>query len=182
MPNFLFYRLAKQMISIEAEARSSTLQDIDRGRRTEIDFLNGEIARLAGDVGMEAPVNAWVTQAGAVMGQSHGVRYCRKLEEAGRAANRSVFRNRRRPHASFNKCRPGLRGTVHAPAVPTAQERQCFAATGLEVMRKVVAAGPHHEAALDGHSHVAAAHAFTREPQDVRRWRTRLLARRLTRP
>jgi 2-dehydropantoate 2-reductase len=46
-------QIANQM----SEARSSTAQDIQRGRRTEIDALNGYIARRADELGINAPVN-----------------------------------------------------------------------------------------------------------------------------
>ena len=39
---------------------TSMLQDFRRGRPSEIDFLNGAIARLAGKHGLPAPVNAFV--------------------------------------------------------------------------------------------------------------------------
>jgi 2-dehydropantoate 2-reductase len=40
-----------------ADALSSTAQDLDRGRQTEIDALNGYIARLGAKLGIPAPVN-----------------------------------------------------------------------------------------------------------------------------
>lgn len=40
-----------------AENTSSMLQDIQRGRRTEIDAISAEVARRARDHGLEAPVN-----------------------------------------------------------------------------------------------------------------------------
>lgn len=40
-----------------AENTSSMLQDIQRGRRSEIDAISGEVARRARDNGLEAPVN-----------------------------------------------------------------------------------------------------------------------------
>lgn len=62
MPDWIFFRVAKSMMAIDPAARSSTLQDIDRGRKTEIDYLNGEIVRLASENGMPAPLNAFVTE------------------------------------------------------------------------------------------------------------------------
>jgi len=41
--------------------RSSMLQDVDRGRRTEIDALNGAVVRLAEKLGVETPVNRALT-------------------------------------------------------------------------------------------------------------------------
>ena len=40
-----------------ADAVSSTAQDIHRGRRTEIDSLNGYIARRGRELGIATPVN-----------------------------------------------------------------------------------------------------------------------------
>src|SRR5262249_46209642 len=47
------FRLAEAM----AEATSSTAQDIARGRRTEIDSLNGYVVRRAAELGVKVPVN-----------------------------------------------------------------------------------------------------------------------------
>jgi len=38
--------------------RSSSLQSLERGRRTEIDFLNGHVVQRAGEVGVRVPMNA----------------------------------------------------------------------------------------------------------------------------
>jgi 2-dehydropantoate 2-reductase len=46
-------RLGEQM----SETRSSTAQDMARGKRTEIDSLNGYIARLGTELGVATPVN-----------------------------------------------------------------------------------------------------------------------------
>jgi 2-dehydropantoate 2-reductase len=40
---------------------SSMLQDIERGRRTEIDYLNGAVSALGKDLGVETPVNDTIT-------------------------------------------------------------------------------------------------------------------------
>jgi 2-dehydropantoate 2-reductase len=47
------YRLADTM----PNATSSTAQDLARGRRTEIDHLNGYVARQGEQLGIPAPVN-----------------------------------------------------------------------------------------------------------------------------
>lgn len=44
------------------EGQASTLHDIRRGRRTEIDTINGLIARQATKIGMAAPLNAALTE------------------------------------------------------------------------------------------------------------------------
>ena len=47
------FKVAEQM----SATRSSTAQDMARGKRTEIDSLNGYIARRAAELGVAAPVN-----------------------------------------------------------------------------------------------------------------------------
>jgi len=42
--------------------KCSMLQDIERGRRTEIDFMNGFIVRESRRHGLKAPVNAAITE------------------------------------------------------------------------------------------------------------------------
>ncbi len=42
-------------------ARPSVLQDLEAGRRTEVDVINGSVAREALKVGLEAPVNSTLT-------------------------------------------------------------------------------------------------------------------------
>jgi 2-dehydropantoate 2-reductase len=44
-----------------SEATSSTAQDIERGKPTEIDSLNGYIARRGADLGIDTPVNETLT-------------------------------------------------------------------------------------------------------------------------
>ncbi|VUT27691.1 MAG: 2-dehydropantoate 2-reductase [Candidatus Syntrophoarchaeum sp. GoM_oil] len=44
-----------------AENRSSMLQDVSRGKRTEIDAINGMIVKIGGEVGIETPVNHILT-------------------------------------------------------------------------------------------------------------------------
>ncbi len=61
LPDAWVSRLAKRLANVDEEARSSTLQDLDRGRATEIGELNGAIVALAERVGATAPANAEVT-------------------------------------------------------------------------------------------------------------------------
>jgi len=51
--------------------RSSMLQDVDRGRRTEIDALNGAVVGLGEKLGVETPVNRAFTAL--VKGLERGV-------------------------------------------------------------------------------------------------------------
>ena len=58
LPDALFTRLAGRMLAIDPLARSSTHEDLGAGRRTEIDYINGEIVNLAERLGLRAPANA----------------------------------------------------------------------------------------------------------------------------
>ncbi|MFQ5986360.1 MAG: ketopantoate reductase family protein [Thermoplasmata archaeon] len=57
----VFERVAS-VVRGTAENRSSMRQDLERRRRTEIDAINGAIARLGRDVGQPAPTNALLTR------------------------------------------------------------------------------------------------------------------------
>jgi 2-dehydropantoate 2-reductase len=58
LPDFLFRRLAAKMLAIDPLARTSMWEDLEAGRPTEIDYLNGEVVRLAESLHRSAPVNA----------------------------------------------------------------------------------------------------------------------------
>jgi len=57
MPDAVFRVLASRMLAIDPLARSSMWEDFEAGRATEIDWLNGEVVRLAQSLGRNAPVN-----------------------------------------------------------------------------------------------------------------------------
>lgn len=57
LPDVLFRRLAGTMLAIDPLARTSMWEDLEAGRPTEIDYLNGEVVRLADSLGLRAPVN-----------------------------------------------------------------------------------------------------------------------------
>ena len=59
-PDFIFRNLLLRVQKIDAKARSSMADDLAAGRETEIDYLNGEVVKLAGSLGREAPVNSVV--------------------------------------------------------------------------------------------------------------------------
>jgi 2-dehydropantoate 2-reductase len=61
LPNGLFFRVASSMIKIDPQARSSMWEDLQRGRETEIDYINGEIVALAKKNGLAAPINTAIT-------------------------------------------------------------------------------------------------------------------------
>ncbi|WP_428310278.1 2-dehydropantoate 2-reductase [Hydrocarboniphaga sp.] len=58
VPDFIFRRVASSMLKIDPLARSSMLDDLQLGRRTEIDYIHGVIVKLAERQGLGAPVNA----------------------------------------------------------------------------------------------------------------------------
>jgi 2-dehydropantoate 2-reductase len=57
LPDGVFRVLAKKMIAIDPHARSSMWDDFEARRSTEIDYLQGEVVRLADSLGATAPIN-----------------------------------------------------------------------------------------------------------------------------
>jgi 2-dehydropantoate 2-reductase len=57
LPDWLFKRVAAAALRIAPEARSSMWEDLQAGRRTEIDYLNGAVVALAEKAGRDAPAN-----------------------------------------------------------------------------------------------------------------------------
>jgi 2-dehydropantoate 2-reductase len=58
VPDAVFRVLAGRMLAIDPLARSSMWEDLQAGRATEVDYLNGEVVRLAESLKRAAPVNA----------------------------------------------------------------------------------------------------------------------------
>ena len=57
LPNVIFSWIASSMLAIDPLARSSMQDDLNRGRKTEIDWINGAVVELAKTVHEETPVN-----------------------------------------------------------------------------------------------------------------------------
>jgi 2-dehydropantoate 2-reductase len=57
MPDWLFRPIATRVATADPKARSSMWDDLDAGRPTEVDYLQGEIVALADRVGRSAPIN-----------------------------------------------------------------------------------------------------------------------------
>jgi 2-dehydropantoate 2-reductase len=55
LPDWLFRRVARRMLAIDPEARSSMWEDLQRRRPTEIDYLQGAILALAAKKRIAAP-------------------------------------------------------------------------------------------------------------------------------
>jgi 2-dehydropantoate 2-reductase len=58
LPDAWFKRVASRLLAIDPLARSSMWEDLQAGRQTEVDAINGEVVRLAAAHGTQAPVNA----------------------------------------------------------------------------------------------------------------------------
>lgn len=61
-PDWLFNSLFMKRWKIDAKARSSMADDLAAGRKTEIDYLNGELVRLADRLQRAAPVNRAIVE------------------------------------------------------------------------------------------------------------------------
>ncbi len=57
LPTPLVRLVTRAQMRVDPEARSSMWEDLTRGRPTEVDYLNGEIVRLAERAGTAAPLN-----------------------------------------------------------------------------------------------------------------------------
>jgi len=62
LPDGLFRLAARGMMTIDSNARSSMWEDLRARRPTEIDYIQGEIVRLAQKHGVEAPLSRRVMQ------------------------------------------------------------------------------------------------------------------------
>ena len=69
LPNWLFTRLARRMLQIDAQARSSMWDDLEAGRVTEIDAICGAVVRLPRSrVGRRRSVRACASCSGGPRG------------------------------------------------------------------------------------------------------------------
>jgi 2-dehydropantoate 2-reductase len=62
LPSLLFNRVARAMLTVDPTARSSMWEDLEEGRRTEIDELQGMIVELGRETGIKTPINACVAE------------------------------------------------------------------------------------------------------------------------
>jgi 2-dehydropantoate 2-reductase len=61
-PDWLFNNVFISRWKIDAKARSSMADDLAAGRKTEIDYLNGELVRLADRLQRAAPINRAIVE------------------------------------------------------------------------------------------------------------------------
>lgn len=57
LPNFLFAPIFSRLIKMDRAARSSMLDDLDAGKMSEIDYLQGALLKQAADIDRAAPIN-----------------------------------------------------------------------------------------------------------------------------
>jgi 2-dehydropantoate 2-reductase len=57
LPDLVFAPILRQSMKIDQEARSSMYEDLQRGRRTEIDYLQGVIIEIAERRGLDVPLS-----------------------------------------------------------------------------------------------------------------------------
>lgn len=63
LPDRLYRRImSRSGTRIDKHARSSMADDLSKGRRTEVDYLNGEVVALAKRLGRTAPVNSRIVE------------------------------------------------------------------------------------------------------------------------
>jgi 2-dehydropantoate 2-reductase len=62
LPDFLFFRVASNMVQIDPEARSSMWEDLDKKRKVEFDYINGEIINLAKAHNLDCPIQTKIAE------------------------------------------------------------------------------------------------------------------------
>jgi 2-dehydropantoate 2-reductase len=62
LPTGIVKLLIRKQLKVDPSARSSMWQDLDARRTTEVDFLNGEIVRVAEASGVQAPFNRRIVE------------------------------------------------------------------------------------------------------------------------
>lgn len=97
LPTPVFTVLARAILQVDADGTSSMHDDLTRGRPTEVDILQGEVARIARRVGQHAPVCERVVEmvheaekAGEQRRQWTGDQLLAELRRAQRRANRAA--------------------------------------------------------------------------------------------
>lgn len=85
LPDMIFKRVAATMLRIDPEARSSMWEDLQAGRRTEVNYLNGAVVKLAESLGRDAPANRRIV--GLIRTAESGVRTAMSGEALLRALN-----------------------------------------------------------------------------------------------
>ena len=74
----------EKIIVTYGDLKPSMLQDFERRRRTEVDFINGYVAQLGKKIGMSAPLNAAIAETVHLIEQGHIQPGSVRLEELAR--------------------------------------------------------------------------------------------------
>ena len=61
-PDWLFNRVFIKRWKIDSKARSSMSDDLAHGRKTEVDYINGELVALAERIGVRSPINCKIVE------------------------------------------------------------------------------------------------------------------------
>jgi len=61
-PDWLFNNVFLKKWKIDTKARSSMADDLAAGRKTEVDYINGELVQLAARLGKTAPINRKIVE------------------------------------------------------------------------------------------------------------------------
>jgi 2-dehydropantoate 2-reductase len=61
-PDWLFRNVFEKKWKIDSKARSSMADDLAAGRKTEVDYINGELVALAERLGATAPINRKIVE------------------------------------------------------------------------------------------------------------------------
>jgi 2-dehydropantoate 2-reductase len=62
LPDAIFEALLGRTMKIDPQARSSMAEDLQRGRRTEVDYLQGVIVEIADRHGLQAPLSRRIVE------------------------------------------------------------------------------------------------------------------------
>jgi 2-dehydropantoate 2-reductase len=60
LPNFIFTLLAQKMIAVDPKVKTSMWWDLQQGKVTEIDFINGKVVSQAEKLDVAVPANKWI--------------------------------------------------------------------------------------------------------------------------
>ena len=63
LPNWAYRIIMQSIVKIDAKARSSMLDDLESGRASEVEYLQGEIVRKAEKIGLQVPYNQAILSA-----------------------------------------------------------------------------------------------------------------------
>jgi 2-dehydropantoate 2-reductase len=62
LPDAVFALLLRRVVNVDPQARSSMSDDLQRGRRTEIDYLQGVITEIADRRGLQVPLSRRIVE------------------------------------------------------------------------------------------------------------------------